>query len=210
VIARVLCIGVVLASACAANRGAVAQRSTKLSRAVRRGDVEDVRAMLLPGTAATVDMQALVTESGRKQRAKRLRADEVHLEATILLADGRPARLVRGARGWFFAEDPTDVYRQDTPEHAVAALVWASRRGRWDVIVGLAPRRYRVGLSEAKLEAAWTEGDGAAELRAARDRVAAHLGDPIPRDAHEARLDLGDGRVLRLEREAGTWVIVDF
>jgi hypothetical protein len=207
---RLLCIAVLLASGCAANRGAVAQRSAKLSRAVRRGDAEDVRAMLLPATIASVDTQSLLAADGRKQRAKRLRADEVHLQATILLADGRPARLVKRKGGWFFAEDPTDVYRQETPEDAVAALVWASRRGRWDVLLRLAPRRYRVGLSEAKLEAAWTEGEGATELRAARDRVAAHLGDPIPRDAHEARLDLGDGRVLRLEREAGAWVIVDF
>jgi len=210
VIARALCIAALLASGCAAHRGAVAQRSTKLARAVRRGDADDVRAMMLPATVATVDTETLVAKSARKQWAKRLRADEVQLESTILLADGRPARLVKGQRGWFFAEDPTDIYRQDTPEHAVAALVWASRRARWDVVLRLAPRRYRVGLSEAKLQAAWTEGEGAAELRAARDRVAAHVGDPIPRDAHEARLDLGDGRVLRLEREPGGWVIVDF
>ena len=66
-IARVVCIAALLASGCAANRGAVAQRSAKLSRAVRRGDADDVRAMMLPATVATVDTETLLAKSARKQ-----------------------------------------------------------------------------------------------------------------------------------------------
>ena len=167
--------------------------------------------MMLPATAAHTDADAVLSKSSRRAWAKRLRrADEVHLESTVLIGEARAARLVKGRGGWYFADDPTDVYRQDTPERAVAALVWASRRERWDVVLRLAPRRYRMGLSETQLAEAWTTGEGAAELRRARDRVAAHLGDPIQSDAHEARLDLGDGHLVRLERESGAWVVVDF
>lgn len=206
-----LALGAALLCGCAGGNAGVKQRSAAMSRAVRRGDVEALRAMMLPATVASVDAAALTAKPERRAWAKRLRRpEEVHPQATILIAQGVPARLVKGARGWYFADDPTDLYRQDTPEAAVAALVTATSRGRWDVLLRLAPRRYRVGLSEAQLEAAWTEGEGAAELRRARDRIAAHLGDPIPHDAHEGRLDLGEGHVVRLEREAGAWVIVDF
>lgn len=170
-----------------------------------------MRRLLLPAAVAGVDAGAMTAKPARRAWAKRLRRpDEVHHGAAVLLAEGRAARLVKSRGGWFFAEDPTDVYRQDTPEQAIAALVWASKRARWDVLLRLAPRRYRVGLSEAQLEAAWTEGEGATELRRARDRVEGHLGDPVARDAHEARLDLGGGHAVRLERESGVWVVVDF
>ncbi len=200
----------VVLAASAGCRG-VPGRSAALSRAVRRGDEAAMQRVMLPATVAGVDAETMTAKAARRGWAKRLRRpDEVHQGAVVLLADGRAARLVKSRGGWFFAEDPTDVYRQDTPEQAIAALVWASKRGRWDVLLRLAPRRYRVGLSEAQLEAAWTEGDGAAVLRRARDRVEGHLGDPIARDAHEARLDLGGGHAVRLERESGLWVVVDF
>lgn len=208
--ARRWLVAVLVTSACL-NRSEVVGHSGKLSRSVRSGDIARVRGMMLPAAAASVDAEALVEKPARREWARRLRRpQEVHLEATILIVDGRPARVVKSRGGWHFAQDPTDVYRQDTPEQAVAALVWASRMGRWDVLLRLAPRRYRVGLSQEQLKAAWTDGKGATELARARDRVALHLGEPIFSDAHEGLLELGDGHVLRLEREAGAWVIVDF
>ncbi|MFY0541764.1 hypothetical protein [Nannocystis pusilla] len=113
-------------------------------------------------------------------------------------------------RGWVFAEDPTLVYDQSTPRAALRSLVRASLQRRWDVLLGLAPERYRLGLSEDDLRAAWTEGEHADALQTARDRLAARLGDPIVADAHEAVLDLGNAEVARLEREGTRWVVVDF
>ena len=65
-------------------------------------------------------------------------------------------------------------------------------------------------LSQDDLREAWTKGEHAAVLRAARDRVAEHLADPIVADAHEAVLEIAPGHVARLEREGDRWVIVDF
>ena len=74
----------------------------------------------------------------------------------------------------------------------------------------LAPQRYRTGLSVKDLEQAWTDGEHGAALRESRDRLAERISGPIAADQHEAALDLGDGRVARLEREGERWVVVDF
>ena len=112
--------------------------------------------------------------------------------------------------GWRFAGDPFDAYPQSSPREALVSLVRASRRSHWPVLVELAPRRYRLGLSVEDIEAAWTEGEYAQALVEARERLAGHLDDPIVADAHQAILDLGDGHFARLEREGERWVVVDF
>ncbi len=105
---------------------------------------------------------------------------------------------------------PTLYYDQSTPRAALRSLVRASEHQRWDVLLALAPYRYRLGLSEADLKAAWTEGEYAEALQAARDRLREHLAAPIQSDAHEATLDLGHGDTALLEREGARWVVVDF
>lgn len=202
---------VVAASGCGHDPQAVRRQSAGLGRAVRRGDAEAIEQRTIPAARAGVDVNALVDKAKRRETSKRLRRPrDVQLDVTGVLEDGRVVRLVRERGRWYLAEDPSDIYRQDSPAQALAALVLATRRGRWDVVLQLAPRRYRVGLSAEQLEAAWTTGEGATELRRARDRLAAHLGDPVAEDAHEAVLDLGEGHAARLEREAGVWVVVDF
>lgn len=199
-----------LASCAQLERRSIARASHGLGRAVKRGDRSAIAQRVAPGVRPGVDLDAL--EAGAKQTwSRRLRKPrEIRPDAVAMLTADHPVRVVWTTQGWRFAEDPTALYAQDTPAHALRALVLASRRARWDVLLRLAPRRYRIGLAESDLRAAWTEGEHAAALRRARDRVAAHLGDPIAADEHEARLDLGEGHVVRLEREGDAWVIVDF
>jgi hypothetical protein len=200
-----------LASCAHLERRAIARASHRLGRAVQRGDRAAIAPRIAPGVRAAVDMHALTEGSGRAAWGKRLRKPkEIRPDAVVMLTADHPVRAVWTAQGWRFADDPTAVYAQDTPAHALRALVLASLHERWDVLLRLAPRRYRIGLAEADLRAAWSEGEHAAALRRARDRVKAHLGDPIAADEHEARLDLGEGHVVRLEREGDAWVIVDF
>jgi len=209
---RVACLGLGIASASCAQleRRAIARASHQLGRAVQRGDRAAVAQRVAPGVRPAVDMDTL---AGAKKSAwsRRLRKPkEIRPDAVVMLTPDHPVRAVWTAQGWRFADDPTALFAQDTPAHALRALVLASKHARWDVLLRLAPRRYRIGLAESDLRAAWTEGEHAAALRRARDRVAAHLGDPIAADEHEARLDLGEGHVVRLEREGDAWVIVDF
>jgi hypothetical protein len=185
--------------------------SRQLGKDVAKGDEAAIAAHVLPGARAGTDVAAMHRGTAAKSWSRALaKPVEVSPRATILLAPDHPVDAVWTAQGWKFDEDPLDVYAQDTPRHALRALVTASRHGRWDVMIRLAPQRYRVGLAAAELETAWTEGDSGAELRRARDLLADHLGDPIVADADEASLALPEGRVARLEREADRWVVVDF
>jgi hypothetical protein len=186
------------------------RRATRaLGKSVARGDVERIRDSVPPHARAQLDVAAL-TRSKRAWARTLARPRELRAEAIVFLSADQPVRAVLTPHGWRFAEDPSAPYEQSTPAQALRALVLATRRGRWDVVLGLAPKRYRVGLSPADLEEAWTEGEQGAALRQARDRLARHLADPIAADDHEAVLDMGQGRAARLEREGDRWVVVDF
>jgi hypothetical protein len=183
--------------------------SRRLANAVGKGDPAGIRANVVPGARAQVDVDALVANKKKWQKALK-DADPVQPEAIVFVAPDLPVRAVLTDDGWRFAEDPTDIYAQNTPRQALRALVLASRFERWDVLVALAPKRYRMGLSADDLREAWSKGEHAEVLRATRDRVAEHLADPIVADAHEAVLEIAPGHVARLEREGDRWVVVDF
>jgi hypothetical protein len=179
---------------------------------VRRGDARAVSQRVVAGARNRVDYPAILKErADRAAWSRRLaRPDQVRPTATVFVAPDQPVAVVWTGQAWVFAEDPTVAYDQTTPRAALRSLVRASRLQRWDVLLGLAPERYRLGLSEDDLRRAWTEGEYAAALQASRERLARRLGEPIVSDAHEAVLDLGDGEAAHLEREGSRWVVVDF
>jgi hypothetical protein len=200
------------ALACAPRQARGLRRAShELGRAVAKGDVEAVRSHVVAGGRGQVDTRAMLEGTARRTWSKALGDPEtIRPEATLLLGPEQPVTAVWTPEGWRFAEDPTDVYAHRTPRQALRALVRATRAGRWDVLVELAPRRYRLGLSAEDLRVAWTEGEQGSALRAARDRLASHLAGPIVADADEASLDMGQGHVARLEREGDRWVVVEF
>lgn len=190
----------------------LARASDGLAREIRRSDHRAVLEAMAPGSRPQVDLARLTGSPEVRGPWARALAKPVALrpEALIFVAPDRPVRARRGEEGWLFAEDPFLRWDQSTPRAALRSLVRASREKRWDVLVNLAPERYRLGLSTDDLRAAWTEGAYAEALQKSRDRLARHLADPIRADAHEAALDLGEGHVARLEREGERWVVVDF
>lgn len=190
----------------------LAHASEDAAAAVRRADPGAFAGHVLVGARARVDYAAILGDRAARQRWARTlkRPAEIRPRATLFLAPDQPVEVRMTPQGWVFDEDPTLVYDPSTPRGALRSLVRASLQRRWDVLLGLAPERYRLGLSEDDLRLAWTEGEYAAALQAARDRLAAHLGEPIVADAHEAVLALGDGEFARLEREGTRWVVVDF
>ena len=213
---RRVCIGaiavLVLGAGCAHGESRSLRRASRsLGKSVARADGQAVREGVAPGVRSAVDVDAMTGGTARRTWSKALSKPTAAVpEGVVFVAPDHPVRVVWTQEGWRFAEDPTDLYAQSTPRQALRALVLASRNQRWDVLVQLAPRRYRIGLSPEDLERAWTKGDHATALAAARDRLARHLADPIAADAHEAVLDLGDGQFVRLEREHDRWVVVDF
>jgi hypothetical protein len=214
---RSVAVGLVLATslallACAPRQTRALRRAShELSRDVARSDVAKLREHVVAGARGQVDTDAMLEGTARRAWTKALADPQtVRPEATVLLGPEAPVTVVWTDEGWRFAEDPTDVYAQRTPRQALRALVRATRAGRWDVLLRLAPRRYRLGLSEDDLRVAWTEGEQGSALRAARDRLGTHLAGPILADADEAALDMGQGHVARLEREGDRWVVVEF
>ncbi|MEZ4381596.1 MAG: hypothetical protein R3A79_09620 [Nannocystaceae bacterium] len=211
--ARVFVALTVCLSACAHREArTLAKASERLGREIRRADLQSVREQVLPGARAQVDLDRVVGEpeprgSWAKALAKPL---EVRPEAMLFIAPDRPVEAVYVEGGWRFAEDPFVRWDQSSPRAALRTLVRASDEQRWDVILELAPRRYRIGLSAKDLKDAWTDGEQAQALQSRRDRLRDRLADPIRGDSHEAALDVGEGQVVRLEREGSRWVIVDF
>jgi hypothetical protein len=187
----------------------LAEASRDLGRSVGRADASAIRGSVVPGARGQVDLGAVIKAKRKWSKALK-RPDEIQAEAIVMLAPDLPVRAVFTAEGWRFAEDPTDIYAQDSPRSALRALVLASRHQRWDVLIQLAPKRYRMGLSAEDLRKAWTKGEHAEVLGEARDAVARHLADPLVADAHEAVLEIAPGHVARLEREGDRWVVVDF
>lgn len=213
--ARAVVVGALLASMVTGCRPpqarALDKASSSLGRAVAQEDGEAILDHVSAGARGTVDLEQMLRGTARRSWSTALdEPEEIHSEAIVFVGPEHPVRVVLTDEGWRFAEDPTDVYAHDRPRSALRALVRATRMERWDVLITLAPRRYRLGLSEEDLRRAWTEGEHAAALQAARDRLAAHLGDPIVADADEAALDMGDGQVARVEREGDRWVVVEF
>jgi hypothetical protein len=180
--------------------------------AVRRGDARALSKRVVVGARDRVDYAAIMAD--KQQRASWARGlarpDQVRPAATLFIAADQPLAVVWTGQAWVFAEDPTLMYDQSSPRAALRSLVRASTLQRWDVLLALAPERYRLGLAEDDLRRAWTEGDYASALKVARERLAQHLAEPIVQDAHEAVLDLGDGEAAHLEREGSRWVVVDF
>ncbi len=190
----------------------LARASDDTASAVRRGDARAISERVVIGARNRVDYPALVRDKATRGAWSRLlgKPDAIRATATVFIAADQPVEVVWTGQAWVFAEDPSLTYDQSSPRAALRSLVRASRLQRWDVLLGLAPERYRLGLAEDDLRRAWTEGEYAAALQTSRDRLAQHLGDPIVADAHEAVLELGDGDAAHLEREGSRWVVVDF
>jgi hypothetical protein len=194
---------------CGGHARSLVSSSGDLGKAVRRGEREAIDEQVLPATRSRVDYDALLADKA-KWGERLAQPTGARPEALIYLGNDEVIEAVWTDKGWRFASDPTVYFGQSTPREALRSLVRASREQRWDVMLDLAPRRYRMGLSEEDLAEAWTDGPQAQALQDARDRLARRLAGTIRADAHQAILDLGDGEFARLEREKDRWVVVDF
>jgi len=194
---------------CGGQARALVRSSGDLGKAVRRGEQDKIDQAVLPASRSRVDYERMLADAA-KWSDRLTHPTGARPEARMYLSKDEVVEVIWTDKGWRFATDPTVYFSQATPLDALRSLVRASREGRWDVLLDLAPRRYRMGLSEEDLAEAWTEGPQAQALQDARDRLADRLSGTIRADAHQAILELGDGEFARLEREKDRWVVVDF
>jgi hypothetical protein len=124
----------------------------------------------------------------------------------ITLEADRRVKLVRENGAWRLEQLPVDPFAQDTPRAALRAFIAALEAGRYDVLVELAPARYRAQLTPEKLRSFWH--DLGAERAAAllRDLRRA-LDERIVEEGDEAFVVYGRGRQVRFVREEGLWRI---
>jgi hypothetical protein len=203
------CVLATLVTGCGGHARSLVSASGDLGKSVRRGERDEIDERVLPAARSRIDDEALLADKS-KWGERLSRPTGARPEALLYLSNDEVIDAVWTDKGWRFASDPTVYFGQSTPREALRSLVRASREQRWDVMLDLAPRRYRMGLSQEDLALAWTEGPQAKSLQEARDRLAERLSGTIRADAHQAILDLGDGEFARLEREKDRWVVVDF
>jgi hypothetical protein len=131
------------------------------------------------------------------------------ITATVTAPNGDALELVWNSGAWKVEASAIDLYRDDSPRHAIQGYVRALERKRYDVILRYVPDAHREGLDAAKLKAAW-EGPDKDEIA----QVLAGLKQALPAGSVEeagdhAQLAYG-ACVIKLVKEHGRWKIEDF
>jgi hypothetical protein len=145
-------------------------------------------------------------ELGADVRVLRGSADRWAGRVEIALPGDDRVALVREGGAWRLEDRPLDPYGQSTPRAALRAFVRAVENRRYDVLMRLAPARFRGVLSVAKLRAFW-EGDQAAQNRPLLRELRLNLNAPLSEEGDEAFMTYGSNRQVRFVREEGFWCI---
>jgi hypothetical protein len=131
------------------------------------------------------------------------------ITATVTAPSGEALSLVWNGGRWKIEASALDLYRDDTPRHALEGYARALERKRYDVILRYVPDAHREGLDVAKLKTAW-EGPDKDEI----EQILAGLKQALPAGSIEvagdrAQMAYGAG-VIKLVKEHGRWKVEDF
>jgi hypothetical protein len=163
--------------------------------------------------------------AGRYTRAHRLltaeeraRTSPAQLAAAGALAvddQRRPTRRARlpdnslvleeGKDGFVVSAGALEFYGCDTPRRALSTFIKAVERGRYDIVYGLAPERFRRALTVEALGAAMSEDP---ELPGRLSALKLHLSEPISIKGKGAVLYYEEGGA-ELLFEGGCWRVAD-
>ena len=114
--------------------------------------------------------------------------------------------LTREGGGWRLERPPFEPFGQETPRAALGAFIRAIEGQRYDILVGLAPARYRADITPDKLARYWQQ-QGAERTRALLRDLRLALDGHIVEEGDAALLLYGTGRQARFVREEGLWRI---
>jgi hypothetical protein len=124
----------------------------------------------------------------------------------VTLPTDERVTVVRESGAWRMETPPLDPYGQESPRAALRSFVRAIENRRYDVLLRLAPLRFRATVSVEKLRAFW-EGAAAAQNRALLRELRLNLASHIAEEGEEALMTYGSGRQVRFVREDGVWRI---
>lgn len=139
-------------------------------------------------------------------RALRESSDRWSGRATVILPGDERVSLSREGGGWRLDGPPLDPYGQGSPRAALRAFVRAVENKRYDVLVRLAPARFRSSVTVEKLRAFW-EGAASTQNRAFLRELRLNLYARVAEEGEEAFMTYGSGRQVRFVREEGLWRI---
>jgi len=124
----------------------------------------------------------------------------------LTLSTGEPVVLVAEGGGWRVDGPAFDPWGQGTPRAALRTFIRALDERRYDVLLRLAPNRYRGDLSVDKLRQYWEE-QRKDDRPALLGRLRAAAAAPIVESGDEAHLPYGPEQEVRFLREDGRWKI---
>lgn len=232
---RTLALGWILATAaCASASPGPADTARAWAQSLREGDAR--AAWQLLSTQAREGMTFEQFERTLRERPEEVRA-AAQTYGAVLSDDGVTARLelqdgeaiaLRSEGGrWRLDPAALDFYPQHTPRQCLLSFVRALRRGRWEVLLRLAPRAVVARLESMAarepgdggartaadvLREAWSErgADEVAQM-AEQLQLAIDRGRPIEVAGERATLSYGPGvrSTARLVREDGLWRVED-
>jgi hypothetical protein len=139
-------------------------------------------------------------------RALREGADRWSGRVTVTVAGDERVSLTREAGSWRLDGPPLDPYGQSSPRAALRSFVRAVENKRYDVLLRLAPGRFRSSITVDKLRAFW-EGAAGAQSRVFLRELRLNLYARIAEEGEEAFMTYGSGRQVRFVREEGLWRI---
>ncbi len=183
--------------------------------AVGRGDLRGAYALTsaefrrrMPFEAFTAGFKAGGDEPQALGRRMVAEAPAIPPRVDVELSFGERVPLVIEDGYWRIDGPVYEAWGQATPRAALRTFVRALDERRYDVILRLAPNRYRAGLTAEKLRAYW-EGDRRKENGALLAELRGMLAAPIVEAGDEARLPVPSGGEMRLIREGGQWKVED-
>jgi hypothetical protein len=151
-------------------------------------------------------MLAAPADTRAAGRALRENAAAWAARAEVLLGDGERVNLTREGGAWRLESPPFEPFGQATPRAALRAFIHGVESGRYDVLVELAPARYRPDITSEKLRAFW-QSQGQERKRALLSSLRLALERRIIEEGDEAYLVYDEGRQVRFVREEGLWRI---
>ena len=151
-------------------------------------------------------MQAAAGDTRTAGRALRDNAAAWAGRAEVVLGEGERVGLVREGGTWRLESPPFEPFGQDTPRAALRAFIHAVESTRYDILMELAPARYRADITPEKLRAFW-ESQGPEKKRAMLSTLRLALERRIIEEGDEAYLVYDGGRQVRFIREEGLWRI---
>lgn len=206
-------LALALAIAGCAHRSAPAEALDAYAAAIERRDFTSAYGMMSGGFRERVSLAEFRAQMERDAADNAAEATSLRQGMSrwggrleIAVAPDERVALVREAGGWRLDDQPFEPYGQSTPRAALRAFVRAVEGRRYDVLVRLAPSRFRPSLTPDKLRAYW-EGEQAAENRNLLRELRLALGARITQDGDEAFMTYGNNRQVRFVREDGLWRI---